>query len=306
MNTFFDAHCDTMNEILEQNCDFMKNTLNIDFERMSSYDRYIQVFAAFVDKNNIDVSPKERVEKIIEVFRREISKSPVELCKNYRDLESAKYGAILGIEGGEAIGGKIENLEKFYESGVRIMTLTWNYDNEISGGITQSPSLGLTNFGKAVVKKMNELGMIIDVSHLSVKGFWDVALLSAKPFAASHSNAKSLCAHIRNLDDEQIRFMIKSGGVIGINFYPAFLDDCGKCGAERIFDHIDYILKMGGENNIGFGSDFDGVEYLPSNITGIESMRTIALLMKEHGYSEELIEKIAFGNFMRLAKANFV
>lgn len=306
MNSFFDAHCDTMNEILERKCGFMKNRLNIDFERMSKYDRYIQVFAAFVDKNDIDVSPKERVEKIIEVFESEISKSPLKFCKSYKNLENAKYGAVLGIEGGEAIGGSLENLEKFYAKGVRIMTLTWNYDNEISGGITESPGLGLSDFGIEVVERMNELGMIVDVSHLSVKGFWDVAKYSKKPFAASHSNVKSLCSHIRNLDDEQIQFMIKSGGVIGMNFYPQFLDNSGKCEAERIMDHIDHILNMGGENSVGLGSDFDGVEYLPDKITGIESMNKVVLLMKERGYGEELIEKITFGNFMRLAKANFV
>lgn len=303
---FFDAHCDTMSEIFRNNGNFKNNSLHIDFERMQRYPRYIQVFAAFVDKKKITVSPKEHIKKIIDTYKRETDNVGICRCKSAEQLENSKYSAILAIEGGEAIEGNLENLEKFYESGVRIMTLTWNYRNEIADGITEKEGRGLTAFGKRTMEKMNELGMIADVSHLCERGFWDVAALSKKPFIVSHSNVKALCSHERNLSDEQIKEVIKSGGVIGMNFYPLFLDDTGKCTMERIVDHMEYILNLGGENNIGIGSDFDGIDCLPDGIQGIESMNRLVCLMENRGFGKSIIEKITFGNFMRVIKANFI
>ena len=305
MYSIFDAHCDTMNEILDKGENIIKNNLHIDFERMKQYDKYVQIFAAFVDKKSITVSPKERVGQIIEVYRREIENSPICHCESYEQLERESYCSLLGIEGGEAIEGSLETLEKFYCGGVRIMTLTWNYRNEIADGITESDGRGLTDFGKSVVKKMNKLGMVVDVSHLSEKGFWDVYKTAEKPFIVSHSDAKALCAHPRNLNDEQIKAVIECGGVIGINFYPEFLDNSGKCTIERICDHIDYMIELGGENNIGFGSDFDGVEYLPDGVTGIECMDKIIEMLKARGYSDRTVKKIAFDNFLRVLRTNF-
>lgn len=302
----FDAHCDTMTEIWEKRCGFAKNKLHIDFERMARYPKYVQVFAAFVDKNSITVTPREQVEKIIEVYNGEIGKNAICHCDRFEQIENNQFCSILSIEGGEAIEGSLENLEKFYNSGVRIMTLTWNYRNEIADGITEPEGRGLTEFGKKVVCKMNELGMVVDVSHLSEQGFWDVYEISQKPFIASHSNAKALCGHIRNLTDDQIKAIIDRGGVIGMNFYPDFLDDSGKCGIERICDHIDHILSLGGEDNIGLGSDFDGVPNLPDNMGGIEDMGTLIECMEKRGYGENLIRKITFDNFMRIIRANFV
>ncbi len=292
----FDAHCDTISEIFKQKSCFKRNNLHIDFERMSKYPKYVQVFAVFADKKVITGSLKEHAEKIIEVYQEEIKKNIV------NDL----YTPILSLEGGEAIEGSLENLEEFYNKGVRLMTLTWNYRNEIADGITEKEGRGLTDFGKNVVRKMNDLGMVVDISHLSEKGFWDVAGTASKPFVASHSNARALCSHKRNLTDEQIKEIIKSGGVIGINFYPVFLEDSGKCTMEKIVDHMEYILDLGGENSLGLGSDFDGIDCLPDGMTGIESIKELILLMKNRRFGENIIKKILFSNFMRVFKANFV
>ncbi len=302
----FDAHCDTISEIFGKNSSLNTNNLHIDIERMKNYPEYIQVFAAFLDKKNIKESPSGYVEKLISVYKREIAENGICHCETTEQIENAKYSSVLAIEGGEAIEGSLENLERFYSDGVRIITLTWNYRNEIADGITEKSGAGLTDFGKTVVRKMNALGMVVDVSHISEKGFWDVLNTSDRPIAATHSNVKTLCSHPRNLDDGQIKAIIENKGVIGMNFYPLFLDDFGRCAMERIVDHIEYILDMGGENNIGFGSDFDGVEYLPDGMTGIEDMEKLISIMENRGFGKNIIEKIAFRNFMRVLKANFV
>ena len=239
----FDAHCDTISKIYETNQGLLENNCHIDFNRMSEYEEYTQVFAAFVDRKSILESPKTYVEKLIIKYKEETEKCGIANIRKKTDIGKHKYSSILAIEGGEALEGKLENLDYFYNLGVRLLTLTWNYDNELCGGIGDSSGSGLTGFGKAVIRKMNEIGMIVDVSHISDKGFWDVAEFCKKPFIASHSNVKTLCAHKRNLTDEQIREIIRLNGVIGINFYPVFLSDEGKCEADKVFEHIEYILN---------------------------------------------------------------
>ena len=301
----FDAHSDTVSKIYETNQSLCENKCHIDFKRMKEYKEYTQIFAAFVDRKSISVSPKSYVEKLIFKYRKETEKCGISNVLRSADIGKFKYSSILAIEGGEALEGTLENLDYFYNLGVRILTLTWNYDNELCGGIGDISGGGLTDFGRAVVRKMSENGMVVDVSHISEKGFWDVAECCDKPFIASHSNVKKLCSHKRNLSDEQIREIIRINGVIGINFYPEFLSDTSECGVEKIIEHIEYILNLGGENNVGMGSDFDGVDSLPKGMTGIESVSKLVEIMKKRKYGEELIEKILCGNFMRVIKENF-
>ena len=302
----FDAHCDTISKIYETNQGLSENNCHIDFKRMSEYEKYTQVFAAFVDRKSILESPKVYDEKLITKYKEETEKCGIINIQRKTDIGKHKYSSILAIEGGEALEGELENLGYFYNLGVRILHLTWNYDNELCGGIGDASGKGLTDFGKAVIRKMNEIGMLVDVSHISDKGFWDVAEFCKKPFIASHSNVKTLCAHKRNLTDEQIREIIRLNGVIGINFYPVFLSDEGKCEADKVFEHIEYILNLGGENNIGIGSDFDGIDSLPNGITGIENMENLVEAMERRGYKEEVIEKILCGNFKRILKENLI
>lgn len=306
MVKIFDAHCDTGFELLEQNQKLKKNSLHLDLCRMEEYDAYFQVFASFIDQKNINCSPFNHCMATLEKLRDEISNnfSSIMMIKSACDMDIAekenKVGAILSIEGGEALEGSLENLKTFYNLGVRLITLTWNYANEIADGITEERGNGLTEFGKKLITAMNDMGIIIDVSHLSVNGFWDVAELSTKPFIASHSCVKALCGHPRNLDDEQIEFLISHNCGIGINFYPDFLTENKRCDITDIIRHFDYILNMGGESSLGLGSDFDGVPYLPDGISGTESMKDIILAMKNSGYTDDIVENICFNNFYRL------
>ncbi len=300
----FDAHADTMSKLYENCGNIKRNSCHIDLERMKNFEGYTQVFAAFADKNAIKETPKKYAKKLIEKYKNETVSCGISHIQTAKDLERTGHSSILSIEGGEAIEGKIDTLYEFFDLGVRIMTLTWNYDNEISGGIGENEK-GVTPFGKTTIKEMNKLGMAVDVSHISEKGFWDVFAISEKPFIASHSNVKKLCNHPRNLSDEQIKAIIERGGVIGINFYPLFLDESGKCTMEKILEHIEYILEMGGENNIGIGSDFDGIEYLPEGMSGSEDMERLISLMEKRNYGKEIINKLLFENFSRVLGAIF-
>lgn len=306
LKRFFDAHCDTGSECKEKCAELKANSLHLDLERMERYDGYIQVFAAFVDQKNISCTPFEHCETILNHLRKQLeeNKDIISIIASEYDLhevaKSGKLGAILSIEGGEALNGMIENLFHFYNMGVRLITLTWNYANEIADGILESRHGGLTEFGRTAISVMEDLGIVVDVSHLSERGFWDVAEYTKYPFVASHSNAKKLCNHPRNLSDEQILCITKRRGCIGINFYPLFLNQSRNSDIMDILRHIEYIRGLSGEEFIGFGSDFDGVSCLPDGISGVESMADLLVILKKVGYSDDFIDKLCFGNFYRI------
>ncbi|MBR5155344.1 MAG: dipeptidase [Clostridia bacterium] len=307
--TIFDGHCDTIQKICDSNQNLAQNQLHLSIEDMQK-NQHIQVFAAFIDKKTDKLLPFNRCNQLINCYFSELNNYPEKVthCISIQDIfnaiNSKKIAALLSIEGGEALNGKLENLKYFFERGVRFITLTWNYDNEISGSIAETNTKGLTSFGKEVIKNMNNLGMVIDVSHISEQGFWDVMESTNKPVSATHSNAFSLKNHKRNLNDSQIKAIIRNNGCIGINLYSEFLSD-GKCSLTDVIRHIEYILALGGENNIGFGTDFDGMDSMPSEITGIKDMEKIPNELVKLGYSNELVEKITYKNFLRLLDTVF-
>ena len=271
--------------------------MHIDMERLCQYPSYTQVFAAFVAPEYRDCA-MERTLCILEKFHREAAQNGITVCKSYSDWENAKTNvkAFLSIEGGEAISS-LADLERLYELGVRMIAPTWNFRNHIACGVMESEDTGLTPFGRELIREMNRLGIIIDVSHLSQKSFWDICDISQKPVCASHSNSRSVKNHPRNLTDEQFVKIKEMGGVVGINFYPPFLGD-DISDATR---HIERFLSLGGEDNIGLGSDFDGVDSLPGGMCGVQDM---GRFMEMLPYSVEIKEKIAFRNFLRVIKAH--
>ncbi len=306
LKRFFDAHCDTGSKCMENASEIKENSLHLDLDRMGRYDGYIQVFAAFVDQKNISCTPFEHCLSVLEYLRKQIMKNHnvISLITSKNDLhhvsKSGKLGGILSIEGGEALNGSLENLSLFYEMGVRLITLTWNYANEIADGVMECNGRGLTDFGKIAISAMEDMGIVIDVSHLSEQGFWDVVKHTKHPFVASHSNAKALCNHPRNLSDEQIRCIANRKGCIGINFYPLFLNQTGTAEISDILRHIEYVRGLASEDCIGLGSDFDGISSLPHGIIGVESMGDFLAILKNAGYSDTFLEKLCFGNFYRI------
>ncbi|HMM20298.1 MAG TPA: dipeptidase [Selenomonadales bacterium] len=245
--------------------------------------------------------------------------SSAAVVRNFADFEeilrSGRIPILLGAEGLSGLRGNVSLLDMLYGLGLRHATLTWNEENEFATGV-QSPNAGrgLTPLGIEAVKRMEELGMLIDVSHANEKTFWDICENTSRPFIASHSNAYRLCPAARNLKDIQIKAVAERQGVIGINSWPEFVDEHNPT-IEKLADHIDHIVALGGIDTVGFGFDF--CNYLGGNVTasfqhseiaatrGLEDTSKVTGLLDllaERGYQAEDIEKIAYKNFLRVIR----
>lgn len=210
--------------------------------------------------------------------------------KKITDADSLNdSGAILTVEGGSACRESLEVLENLYNFGVRMMTLTWNGENELGFGSGSPDAGGLKEFGKKAVKKMNDLNMIVDVSHLSDRGFYDVAEIAEKPFIASHSNLRSITNVPRNLTDEQFKIIRDMGGIVGLNFHRYFLHEDGNPTEDDLLLHVDRFMELGGEKTLCIGSDFDGAE-MPDFIRDFTALQNLRELLVNHGYAENTIE----------------
>lgn len=304
-----DAHCDTITKIMECKENLYKNDCHIDLERLKKLGNFVQFFAAFTEPVYCQAYAMKRAVQIIDKLYEQIDiyNSDIMLCRDYNDIETAvslsKIAAVLSIEGGEALQGDIAALRAFYRLGVRSICLTWNHRNEIADGVGESSTGGgLTDFGRQVVKEMNSLGMLVDLSHISERGFWDAIELTASPLIASHSNAKKICGHKRNLTDEQILAVNKNGGVIGINLCPPFLNFLGEPTVTDVIKHIEHIAALTGNDCIGLGADFDGIDETPEDIKGVQDIDKVFDELAKLNYSQEFIDKFAGGNFLRVIK----
>ncbi len=304
-----DAHCDTI-EYLTDNEDSLRiNSRHLSLEHMLKYDGYIQCFAAWIDREH--ENSLQRALNMFDAFFKEYDKNKdaMEIVKDNASLNSVlnsgKIGAMLTVEDARALSGDINNLYKFYDIGVRAMTLTWNYDNDICSGTYTENDTGLTSFGREVVREMNRLGMIVDVSHLSRKSFWDVLDITEKPIMASHSNSYKVYPHPRNLDDYQIKAIIKNKGYIGINIYPNFIANKDIVSINDILLHIKHIHSLGGENVLGLGTDFDGIPTLPCEIKNAGDLYKLFDKMKEKGFKNSLIDRISHKNFVNFVVNSF-
>ena len=214
--------------------------------------------------------------------------------------DECDFGALISIEGGEALCGCLGALEAFWRFGVRAMGLVWNHRNELADGVADGASGGgLTPFGKEVVRAMEAMGMAVDVSHLSDAGFWDVSRISRRPFYASHSNARALCDHPRNLTDDQIRAVADSGGVIGVNFYASFLHASGRAGIEDVIEHIEYLADRAGIDHVALGSDFDGIDRAPEGLEDVSKMPALAEALRTRGWEERDVRAVLGENLAR-------
>jgi membrane dipeptidase len=270
----------------------------------------VQFFAIFIEDIYKPERSLKRTLQLIDCFYKEIEKNQddISLVTNYNQIEevnrAGKIAAILSIEGGEALEGDLGALRVLYKLGVRLLTLTWNQRNQIADGIWESRAgSGLTEFGIKVIDEMNDLRMLIDVSHLSETGFLDVIKKSKAPIVASHSNCYALCPHLRNLKDEQIKALADKGGVIGITFVPDFLtQEKRKTIVKDVVTHIDYLAEKAGIDCVGLGSDFDGTDDLPLGLEGVDKIPNITKELLDRDYKEREIEKILGGNFLRVFK----
>lgn len=293
---FFDLHCDTATYCLyEKNGACLEDApAHLSLKKGAYFDKWAQTFAIFVPDEYRGQAAIEYYEKARDYI---YAQKGITLCRTAGEITAAENcAAVMSIESGAPLAGDIERVEKLYNDGVRMITLTWNAANELGDGNGVKNAGGLTDFGIDVVRRMNDLGMIVDVSHLSDAGFWDVADNSTRPFIASHSDSRVLAPHSRNLTDDMFSCIVECGGIVGLNFCPAFLNaEPEKACMEDILRHAERFLSLGGEDTVCMGSDFDGTD-MPKGITGIESMGELYECFLRHNYSEEQVKKIFWGN----------
>lgn len=309
-----DLHCDTISRLYDskEKKELYKNDFHIDIEKLKRGNSKAQFFALYMDleaKYKKGKTAFDHCLGMLDRFYNEIEKNSehISIARNYDEMEKnyneGKMSAFLTIEEGGVLEGNLYNLRNFYRLGVRLITLTWNYTNCIgySSFEYKNNHKGLTEFGRDVVKEMNRLGMIIDVSHLSDRGFYDVAELSTKPFIASHSDARNIQEHERNLTDDMLKIIGERGGVSGINFCIPFLGNSKEGRVEDMVKHITHMKNIGGIELPALGSDFDGIGG-KLEISNIGEMDKLYHGLSKAGFSEDDIEKIFYKNAERVIK----
>lgn len=318
MIPIIDLHCDTiMGLYRNKEKSMLSNDLQVDITKLKDGGYLAQVFAMFVFLKGTD-SPYKTCNEMIDLFYKELelNSDKIKIVLTYDDLlENQKNGllsAILSIEEGAVVEGSLEKLVHFYDRGVRMICLNWNFINGIghpnfkvvNNVLDKSPNteFGLTEFGIEMVKKMEELGIIVDVSHLSDKGFWDVYNNTSKPFIASHSNSRSICNHPRNLTDDMIKALDARGGVMGLNFAKDFInEDADLSYVDDIVKHALHIIEVSSIDVLAFGTDFDGIDR-NTEVDNASMMQVFYQKFKNAGLTDNDIEKIFYKNFLRVFK----
>lgn len=293
-----DAHCDTLSHLVSGGT--LENA-TITPERLAAGGVSLQVFALFATYGR-GIEPYEKARRMLDAAKG----FPVPMLTGALPaaLPDGPTG-VFSIEGGEILQGSLERFAEFDAAArVRMIALTWNFENEIGHPAKNGPEGGLKPFGLSLVREMNRKGVLCDVSHLNEAGFWDVIEHSTLPPVASHSNVRALCEHTRNLTDAQIRAVIEKKGYIGVNFYSAFLAGGRAATLEDVYRHVDAILQLGGEDVVGFGSDFDGIDAWPEGLANPADFPALLdFLAARGGYAPEVLGKIAGGNLFRVLKA---
>lgn len=292
----FDCHCDTAAHAREHGEKLRRNRMQLDLDRLSHYSPAGQVFAVCAAD---DAEPVKFADVSIAFFLEQIKENSdiVKLCLNFRDILSAekegKIAALLSIEGAE----QVSDIDAAYGQGVRIVHMTWNHDNALCGAAMDSGA-GLTQEGKSFVLRAQQLGIMLDMSHISERGFWDTLSISTRPVIAGHSNARAVCNVTRNLTDAQFTALVKQGGGAGINLYPEFLG-LGR-DIDAVFAHIEHFMSLGGERAVFLGCDLDGIEQMPKGISGVQDLGRIYEALLRHNYPERLARDIFRNNILRV------
>ncbi len=321
-----DGHIDTLISVVKGKRKLGRESEegHADFPRLRRGGVDVQLFAHYIEP---DFKPDRgllRFMQMADAFFGEIEENSdvAGHAKTVADIHrlraEGKLACVMSIEGAEAISGDLGVLRVLSRLGVRVIGLTWNQRNLLADGIGEARTGGgLTELGVAAVREMDRLGVVVDVAHLSDPGFWDVVDVSTRPFVASHSNARAVCDHPRNLTDEQIRALAKGGGVMGMNFAPNFVHPelgsaahplSGSRGAEgapratldMVLDHIDHIVNLVGPQHVGLGSDFDGIGDTPDGLENATKLPHVTRGLVDRGYSEGDIQDILGGNFLRV------
>jgi len=310
-----DLHCDTISKLRDLQLGRLEpdSAFHLDFIRMKQATYVLQNFAIYID-SEIDKDIYGAYCAMYRLFQEEMQKNSDIIRQVFRfsdiveNRNAGRMAAVLTVEEGEA-AGSLEQLEQLYADGVRMITLTWNHRNKLgcpncirpdgTHSLTKpNTEDGLTEYGFCVVDRMQELGMSVDVSHLSDRGFYDVYENTTKPFLASHSNARAVTPHVRNLTDDMIRKLSVRGGIIGVNFETTFLGKENDGGIAAVIRHLEHLHKIGGEDCLALGSDFDGIKGNPE-LTGVQDMVRLRDALQHAGWKQRILDKLFFENVLR-------
>lgn len=351
-----DGHNDVIYESILPGKDIGKrlNTGHTDIPRLQEGGVDVQVFAVWSDDKKFGKGKAfKQANAQIDALEKMLSNNAdkIALARSSQEIQQVlsqgKIAAVIGVEGGNMIESSLENLESLYARGARYLTLTWNYNvpwataAAIESKVSVPQGKGLTAHGEAIIKKMNALGMMVDLSHAGEHTFYDVLAISTKPVLVSHSNAYSITPHYRNLKDKQLEALKKNGGVVGVNFYSEFLDSNFKVRAKKLYKahfgakgnyklsamrqyeklplklkrqadaplstvlaHMDYLVAKVGIDHVAIGSDFDGIETPPQGLEDVSKFPVLTQALLDHGYSKQDVAKIMGLNFLRILKEN--
>ncbi|WP_408011041.1 dipeptidase [Pseudalkalibacillus sp. A8] len=298
----FDAHCDALLKLWRDSTLTFDDSdhLQVSYPALKAAGAKVQCFAVYVPEDVVGDGRFQAAIEMIDIFYEKIVKPypDIKLIQTREDIQllgEEEIGVMLTLEGCGPIANDLSRLRTLIQLGVRSIGLTWNFANDLADGVLEKRQAGLSNLGKEAVTLLNEEKIWTDVSHLTEASFWDVMELT-EHVIASHSNAKKLCNHPRNLNDRQIRVLIEKDAVMGITFVPYFLNNRSPVRITEILKHIDYVASLGGVYNIGFGSDFDGIS---ETVIGLDSYFGYDRLLNEllKHFSEEYVKGFCFDNF---------
>ena len=304
----FDGHCDTLSRLLDHPEEQLTDARGQWSPDRGGFAPRAQFFAAFADSALPGAG--ERAAAQIELLHRACERYPdrLVLCTSAEQANTAakqgRLAAFLSVEGGELLDCSTEKLRRAYARGVRAVNLTWNHANALSGSHCDRPERGLSYQGRSFVREMHRLGMLVDVSHLSEPGFWDVLALEEKPVLASHSNSQSVFFHTRNLTDAQFTAIMEYHGAVGLNAYAVFLRGDGReATSDDLLRHLEHFLALGGEETVALGGDWDGCDRLPLGWTGVWDWGGFYETLLRRNYSESLVRDLFYNNLMRTVNA---
>ena len=302
---YFDGHCDTVYRCFNTKESLLQNMGHVALDRVGGFSAYAQIFALFWDAAQ---SPAEGLlsltKSMVTLYQEELRRNAdrVVHCRNAFEIDGAvkagKAAALLSVEGAELLECDPQNLELAGQWGVKLINPTWNRANILSGSHCEDSDRGLSDAGRCFVREAERIGILMDVSHLSERGFWDLMEMTELPVVASHSNSRKIYPHSRGLSDDQFRAIVQSGGVAGLNFYSEFV---GKpATVDGMVRHVEHWLEIGGENVVALGADLDGCDSLPQGIAGIQNVPCLWTALSERGYSDSLLKKLFWDNWYRL------
>ncbi|MFC0560449.1 dipeptidase [Halalkalibacter alkalisediminis] len=301
-----DTHCDALLKLWDDpNRDFVASEeIDANVNRLIAGDVRVQVFAIFVEPYVKQDQKFQVVLEQIDLFYKRVLNSSsafrhIRKWSDLKDLKENEIGAVLSLEGVDAIGDDLSKLSILYQLGVISVGLTWNQANLAADGVGEPRGAGLTLLGKDLVRMNNQNQVLTDVSHLSINGFWDVIELAEFPIA-SHSNARRLCEHPRNLYDDQIQALVEKKGYIGLVFCPTFVtSNEGLSTIQDVLNHLDYMCSLGAEQYIGFGSDFDGITEKVVGLNDSGEYQNLVNELLKH-YSASQVQRFLSLNFQQL------